>query len=90
MHDWEKTLLKQPATMHEAIQIINNESLHVVLNPNVSNAIDGKGCLDMLHLLNEKANENMQASMSLLHEYELDIGQINQFEKAQVDSKDVF
>tara|TARA_Y100000996_G_C22476775_1_gene624489 strand:+ start:470 stop:700 length:231 start_codon:yes stop_codon:yes gene_type:complete len=76
--------------MHEAIQIINNESLHVFLNPNVPNAIDGKGCFDMLHLLNEKTNKNMQAGMFILHEYGLDIGQINQFEKAQVDSKDVF
>ncbi len=83
MHDWKKTLLKQPATMHEAIQIINNESLRVVLNPNVPNAIDGKSYLDMLHLLNEKTNINRQAGMFLLHEYGLDIGQINQFEKAQ-------
>ena len=61
-----------------------------VLNHDVLNAIDGKSYLDMPHLLNEKINGNRQVNMFPLHEYWLDIGQIEQFEKAQVDSKDVF
>ncbi len=31
MHNWKKTLLKQSATMQEAIEVLNNESLRIVL-----------------------------------------------------------
>jgi len=61
-----------------------------VLNPDVINAIDGKSYLDMPHLLNNKMNENIQVNMFPLYEYWLDIGQIEQFKKAQVDSRKYF
>ena len=31
MYDWKKTLLKRSATMQEAIEVLNNESLRIVL-----------------------------------------------------------
>lgn len=61
-----------------------------VLNHDVLNAIDGKTYLDMPHLLNVKINGKRQVNIFPLYEYWLDIGQIEQFEKAQIDSKDVF
>jgi len=61
-----------------------------VLNPDVINTIDGKSYLDMPHLLNKKINENIQVNMFPLYEYWLDIGQIEQFKKAQVDSRTYF
>ena len=90
MHDWKKTLLKQSATMHEAIQTLNNESLRIVLNPDTLNGIDGKSYLDMPNLLSEKINGNRQVNMFPLHEYWLDVGQVEEFEKAQLDSQELF
>ena len=54
-----------------------------VLNPEVLNAIDGKSYLDMPLLLNEKINRNRQVNMFPVYEYWLDIGQMEEFERAQ-------
>ena len=61
-----------------------------VLNPDTLNAIDGKSYLDMPHLLNEKINGNRQVNMFPLYEYWLDVGQVEEFEKAQLDSQELF
>ena len=59
-----------------------------VLNPDALNTIDGKSYLDMPHLLSEKINGNRQVNMFPLHEYWLDVGQVEEFEKAQLDSQE--
>ena len=59
-----------------------------VLNPDSLNTIDGKSYLDMPHLLSEKINGNRQVNMFPLHEYWLDVGQVEEFEKAQLDSQE--
>lgn len=61
-----------------------------VLNPSIIDSNDGGVYLDMPHLLSEKINNNGQVNMFPLHEYWLDIGQMEQFEQAQLDSKKVF
>ena len=61
-----------------------------VLNPEALNAIDGKSYLDMPHLLSKKIKGNRQVNMFPLHEYWLDVGQVEEFEKAQLDSKEFF
>lgn len=61
-----------------------------MLNPDVFNTIDGKGYLDMPHLLNETIDRNKQVNMFPLHEYWLDIGEIEQLEQAQLDSQEIF
>ena len=61
-----------------------------VLNPDALNTIDGKSYLDMPHLLSEKINGNRQVNMFPLHEYWLDVGQVDEFEKAQLDSRELF
>jgi len=58
-----------------------------VLNPTIVKAVDRKACVDMPHLLTDKINNNVQVNMYPLHEYWLDIGQIEQYEQAQIDSK---
>ena len=61
-----------------------------VLNPSILNTIDGKSCLDMPHLLIENINGNKQVNMFPLHEYWLDIGQMKQYEQAQVEIRENF
>ena len=61
-----------------------------VLNPDALNGIDGRSYLDMPNLLSEKINENRQVNMFPLHEYWLDVGKMEEFEKAQLDSQELF
>jgi dTDP-glucose pyrophosphorylase/predicted transcriptional regulator len=61
-----------------------------VLAPSILNGVDGEGFLDMPHLLSEKIKNNEQVNMFPLHEYWLDIGQMEQFEQAQIDSRNIF
>jgi len=61
-----------------------------VLNPSILNTIDGKSYLDMPHLLIENINGNKQVNMFPLHEYWLDIGQMKQYEQAQVEIRENF
>ena len=61
-----------------------------MLNPSILNMIDGKSCLDMPHLLIENINGNKQVNMFPLHEYWLDIGQMKQYEQAQVEIRENF
>ena len=53
-----------------------------VLNQNILDTIDGNHYLDMPQLLSEKINNNRQINMFPLHEYWLDIGQVEQYEIA--------
>ena len=58
-----------------------------VLNPTIYKTVDGKTCIDMPHLLTNKINNNVKVNMYPLHEYWLDIGKIEQYEQAQIDSR---
>ena len=60
-----------------------------MLNPDVFNTIDGKSYIDMPHLLNERIGRNKQVNIFPLHEYWLDIGQIEHLERAQLDSQEI-
>jgi dTDP-glucose pyrophosphorylase len=61
-----------------------------VLNPSILNDVDGMNYLDMPQLLERKIEDNGQVNMFPVHEYWLDIGQIEQFDQAQQDVKDMF
>ncbi len=61
-----------------------------VLNPSIFKTIDGKSCLDMPHLLSEKISGNKQVNIFPLHEYWLDIGQMEQYEQAQAEIRENF
>jgi len=54
-----------------------------VLNPEVYRLVDGKSFLDMPQLLENRINNNDQINMFPLHEYWLDIGRIDEYERAQ-------
>ena len=56
-----------------------------VLNPSMLDTIDGVSYLDMPDLLQEKIDGLSQVNVFPVHEYWLDIGQIEQFEQAQID-----
>lgn len=56
-----------------------------VLNPSLLDMIDGKSYLDMPELLERKIGKLGKVSMFPVHEYWLDIGQIEQFNQAQKD-----
>jgi len=56
-----------------------------VLNPSMFQDIDGKSYIDMPNLIQNKIDNSGQVNMFPVHEYWLDIGHINQFEKAQED-----
>ena len=60
-----------------------------VLNPDAINGIDGRSYLDMPSLLNEKINGNRLVNMFPLHEYWLDVGRVDEFEKAQLDFQEL-
>ncbi len=55
-----------------------------VLNPSMLENIDGSNCIDMPQLLEHKIKLGRVTTFPM-HEYWLDIGQIDQFEKAQQD-----
>lgn len=57
-----------------------------VLNPSILDEVDGGCYVDMPHMLESLIDREGQVNMFPLHEYWLDIGQIEQFEQAQLDS----
>ena len=61
-----------------------------VIEPSLLESVDGNSYLDMPHLLEMQIKQGLQVNMFPLHEYWLDIGQIGQFEQAQLDSKSLF
>jgi dTDP-glucose pyrophosphorylase len=56
-----------------------------VLNPSMLDMVDGKSYLDMPQLLEQKRRDSGKINMFPVHEYWLDIGQIEQFDQAQRD-----
>jgi len=60
-----------------------------VLNPSILDDLDGKTYLDMPNLLEQKIKSG-KINMFPLHEYWLDIGQMEHFEQAQKDSQKLF
>jgi dTDP-glucose pyrophosphorylase len=63
-----------------------------VLDPSILQHITEGNSLDMPELLNNLVSAKLQHRVSLypLHEYWLDIGQIHDFDKAQLDSVSIF
>lgn len=61
-----------------------------VLNPEIINKVDGGSYLDMPYMLQEHIDAGGQVNMFPVYEYWLDIGQMEQFEQAQLDSKVYF
>ena len=59
------------------------------INPLLLENLDGKTHIDMPELLQNKINEDEEVSVYPLHEYWLDIGQIEQLKQAQKDSKSI-
>jgi len=60
-----------------------------VLSPSVFSDLEGRCYLDMPQLLKTKIEQGEQVTMFPVHEYWLDIGKIEQFNKAQRDSCDI-
>jgi len=61
-----------------------------VLEPSFINQIEGNNFLDMPHLINQHIEKDSRINIFPLHEYWLDIGQIEQLEQAQIDSRSLF
>lgn len=61
-----------------------------VLNPSIIDSVDGKSYLDMPHMLESNIEQGGQVNMFPVHEYWLDIGQMEQFDQAQRDSGEFF
>jgi dTDP-glucose pyrophosphorylase len=61
-----------------------------VLNSSILDVVDGVNYLDMPQLLEKKIENNAKVNMFPVHEYWLDIGQMDQFNKAQQDSDKIF
>jgi len=61
-----------------------------VLNPEIVSYVKHSSYLDMPSLLDETIKKSGKVSMFPIHEYWLDIGQMDQFEKAQVDVQEHF
>lgn len=61
-----------------------------VLNASILGNIDGSKYIDMPHLLGERIGNNKEVAMFPLHEYWLDIGRMEQYDQAQIDSKALF
>lgn len=61
-----------------------------VLDSKLVKSINGANYLDMPHLLENRIEQGGQINMFPVHEYWLDIGQIEQYEKAQADSVRLF
>ncbi len=60
-----------------------------VLSPTIIKNVSGESYLDMTHLLEQTIENLGQVNMFPIHEYWLDIGQIDQFERAQTDFKEL-
>jgi NDP-sugar pyrophosphorylase family protein len=61
-----------------------------VLSPSILSEVDGVNYLDMPQLLEKKIESSGCVNMFPVHEYWLDIGQIEQFDQAQQDVTDLF
>ena len=61
-----------------------------VLNPEIIKKIDRNSYLDMPHMLQAHIDVDGQVNMFPVHEYWLDIGQMGQFEQAQLDIIETF
>ena len=61
-----------------------------VLNPSILSMINGVSYLDMPQMLELKIENGGQVIMFPVHEYWIDIGQLDQFEQAQQDLKRFF
>jgi len=59
------------------------------INPLLLEGLDGETYIDMPELLQNKINEDEEISVYPLHEYWLDIGEIEQLKQAQKDSKSI-
>jgi len=58
-----------------------------VLDNSLQKNVDGKSYIDMPSLLKKQIKENKTINMFPIHEYWLDIGQIEQLEKAKIEVK---
>lgn len=61
-----------------------------VLEPELVRGVAGNIYLDMPNLLEEQIQKNRQVNMFPIHEYWLDIGRMEEFERAQGDVKGIF
>ena len=61
-----------------------------VLNSSLLEQVDGSSYLDMPQFLEAQVKSDAQVNMFPIHEYWLDIGQMDQFERAQIDSSEFF
>jgi dTDP-glucose pyrophosphorylase/predicted transcriptional regulator len=61
-----------------------------ILSHSIINSLNGSDHIDMPQLLENKIKDSCQINMFPVHEYWLDIGQIEQFNKAQLDSEWLF
>jgi dTDP-glucose pyrophosphorylase len=61
-----------------------------VLNPSILNIVNGIDYLDMTQLLEKRMEGSGKVNTFPMHEYWLDIGQIEQFNQAQQDSEWLF
>jgi NDP-sugar pyrophosphorylase family protein len=61
-----------------------------IINPSILESLDGKTYLDMPDLLQNQIKKGFEVNVFPLHEYWLDIGQLEQLQKAQKDSKNIF
>ena len=70
-------------------QFFINAGIYVI-NPSILDTIEGNGCLDMPELLEKKIEESVRVGMFPVHEYWLDIGQLDQFKQAQKDVTNLY
>ena len=61
-----------------------------VLNSSLLLSVDGESHIDMPNLLEKQIEANEKVNIFPLHEYWLDIGQIEQLEQAKLDSENLF
>jgi len=61
-----------------------------ILSPSIISTVDGTSYLDMPQMLELQIAQGDQVNMFPVHEYWLDIGQIEQFKQAQLDSNELF
>lgn len=61
-----------------------------VLDHSIAKTIDGQTFIEMPIFLNEKIQQGKAVNMFPLHEYWMDIGQIEQYEQAKIDAVRIF
>jgi len=65
-----------------------NAGIYVIEN-SLYKSVDGKSYIDMPDLLKKQIKENQSVNVFPMHEYWLDIGRLDQLEKAQLDAKNL-